>query len=481
MREYLKAIGFSDLNSRKKIDELINEIKKNPSRKNWFQIDEEEAIFIYEKDFAEAVGIAVIEVMDRDGYQVTDHFYPYVRGANYLYHEDLEFEHYTDKEGYAGICDENNIGIPLIFHVNNPVDYLKIVYGKFHDKINSITLSGMSKKGMIILPVEKDEFQEREERKGNELRNEMIDAAKAGDIEAMEQLTLEDMDTYTAVSSRSKKEDLFTIVTSYFMPHSVECDKYSVLGKIINVMEMQNSRTKEIFYYLSVECNSIQIEFTIAKEDLMVGIAGAAWIGSALILMLIAAVSRRIKDIMVILILGMMFSSGVGAVVQILQYLSNEAALKSFVVWTMGSLGDVTLGQLGLLLPAVVLGLVLAVAVIKPLNLLLLGENYARTMGLDIRRSRQLIFLSTTLLAGTVTAFCGPIGFIGLAVPHVARILFADADHRILVPASILTGIVVMLLCDVLAKLLTFPINTITALLGIPIVIWVVIRNKSIV
>lgn len=208
------------------------------------------------------------------------------------------------------------------------------------------------------------------------------------------------------------------------------------------------------------------------------GIAGAAWIGSALILMLIAAVSRRIKDIMVILILGMMFSSGVGAIVQILQYLSNEAALKSFVVWTMGSLGDVTLG---LLLPAVVLGLVLAVAVIKPLNLLLLGENYARTMGLDIRRSRQLIFLSTTLLAGTVTAFCGPIGFIGLAVPHVARILFADADHRILVPASILTGIVVMLLCDVLAKLLTFPINTITALLGIPIVIWVVIRNKSIV
>ena len=207
------------------------------------------------------------------------------------------------------------------------------------------------------------------------------------------------------------------------------------------------------------------------------GIAGAAWIGSVLI----AAVSRRIKDIMVILILGMMFSSGVGAVVQILQYLSNEAALKSFVVWTMGSLGDVTLGQLGLLLPAVVLGLVLAVAVIKPLNLLLLGENYARTMGLDIRRSRQLIFLSTTLLAGTVTAFCGPIGFIGLAVPHVARILFADADHRILVPASILTGIVVMLLCDVLAKLLTFPINTITALLGIPIVIWVVIRNKSIV
>ena len=193
------------------------------------------------------------------------------------------------------------------------------------------------------------------------------------------------------------------------------------------------------------------------------------------------AVSRRIKDIMVILILGMMLGSGISSVVEILQYLSSEAALKSFVIWTMGSLGDVTGSQLALLLPVVTAGLALAVAVIKPLNLLLLGENYARTMGLNVQRTRTLIFLSTVLLAGTVTAFCGPIGFIGLAVPHVARILFADADHRILVPASILTGIVVMLLCDVLAKLLTFPINTITALLGIPIVIWVVIRNKSIV
>ena len=167
--------------------------------------------------------------------------------------------------------------------------------------------------------------------------------------------------------------------------------------------------------------------------------------------------------------------------VEILQYLSSEAALKSFVIWTMGSLGDVTGGNLALMLPVVAAGLVLSVAAIKPLNLLLLGENYARTMGLNVQRTRTLLFLSTVLLAGTVTAFCGPIGFIGLAVPHVPRILFADADHRILVPASILTGIVVMLLCDVLAKLLTFPINTITALLGIPIVIWVVIRNKSIV
>ena len=211
-----------------------------------------------------------------------------------------------------------------------------------------------------------------------------------------------------------------------------------------------------------------------------IGTAGAAWLGSALILAFVASVSTRIKDIMVILILGMMISSGVSAVVQILQYLSNEEALKSFVIWTMGSLGDVTTNQLHLMLPAVLLGLVVSVAVIKPLNLLLLGEQYARTMGLNVRRSRYLIFLSTTLLAGTVTAFCGPIGFVGLAIPHIARMLFSNADHRILLPASALCGAVTLLICDIVSKSLTLPINTITALLGIPIVIWVVIRNKSI-
>ena len=209
------------------------------------------------------------------------------------------------------------------------------------------------------------------------------------------------------------------------------------------------------------------------------GTAGAAWLGSALILAFVASVSTRIKDIMVILILGMMISSGVSAVVQILQYLSNEESLKSFVIWTMGSLGDVTSKQLGLLLPAVLIGLSVSVAVIKPLNLLLLGEQYARTMGLNVRRSRYLIFLSTTLLAGTVTAFCGPIGFVGLAIPHIARMLFRNADHRVLVPASALCGAVVLLSCDIVSKWLTLPINTITALLGIPIVIWVVIRNKN--
>ena len=211
-----------------------------------------------------------------------------------------------------------------------------------------------------------------------------------------------------------------------------------------------------------------------------IGIAGAAWLGAALVLVVIAAVGHRIKDIMVILILGMMFSSGIGAIVQILQYVANDESLKMFVVWTMGSLGDVTFNQLAVLIPSIATGLLLAVVTIKPLNLLLFGEEYAVTMGLNVRRSRGLLFLSTTLLAGTVTAFCGPIGFIGLAMPHVTRMLFRNSDHRVLVPGTVLSGASALLLCDLVSKLFTLPINAITALLGIPIVVWVVLRNKSV-
>lgn len=224
---------------------------------------------------------------------------------------------------------------------------------------------------------------------------------------------------------------------------------------------------------------------SVASETLRnIGVVGSAWIGAALILTVIMAVSVRLKDIMAILILGMMFGSATSAIVQILQYLSPDSALKSFVVWTMGSLSGVSLQQLGLMSGIVVAGLALSIYLIKPLNLLLLGENYARTMGLNIRWIRFLLFASTTLLAGTVTAFCGPIGFIGIAVPHVARMLTGNADHRVLMPASMLMGSVTMLLCDIIAQLpgheMVLPVNTITALLGIPIIVLVIVRNRKI-
>lgn len=214
-----------------------------------------------------------------------------------------------------------------------------------------------------------------------------------------------------------------------------------------------------------------------------IGAVGAAWIGAAAILLVIMAVTTRIKDIMAVLILGMMFGSAATAIVEILQYMSPEGAVKSYVVWTMGSLGGVLLSELWILVPALASGLIISVALIKPLNMLLLGENYARTMGLNIRSARLWIFASTILLAGTVTAYCGPISFIGLAVPHIVRMAFREADHRVLMPASMICGGGIMLFCDIVSQLpsadLVLPINTVTALIGIPVVIAVIFRTRK--
>ena len=215
-----------------------------------------------------------------------------------------------------------------------------------------------------------------------------------------------------------------------------------------------------------------------------IGVTGVALIGSAAILFMVMALSRRIKSISVILILGMMLGSAISAVVGILQYMGTEESLKSFIVWTMGSLSNVDTQQLYIFAPVVVVGLILSLVAAKPLNMLLLGESNARTLGLNIRLSRGVIFLATTLLAGTVTAYCGPIGFVGLAMPHLARMTFRTSDHRTLMPAVMLWGSVAMLLCcllsDVIARYsVVLPVNTLTALLGVPIIIFVVLRNRN--
>jgi iron complex transport system permease protein len=207
----------------------------------------------------------------------------------------------------------------------------------------------------------------------------------------------------------------------------------------------------------------------------------AAALGSAAVLVLILAVSIRISDIMTILILGMLFGSAISALVSILQYFSNEYSLKTYVLWTMGSLGGVSTSQLKVMGPAVLGGLILSIFSGKLLNALLLGENYALTLGVNIRLARTMVFLSTSILAGSITAFCGPIGFVGIAVPHLARMIFQTASHHILIPASMLGGAILMLISDIICQLpgtsFVLPINSITALLGIPIVIWIVTRN----
>ncbi|MDR0725159.1 MAG: iron ABC transporter permease, partial [Prevotellaceae bacterium] len=214
--------------------------------------------------------------------------------------------------------------------------------------------------------------------------------------------------------------------------------------------------------------------FAIIESLHDLGTYAAALGGSSIVLILILLVSSRVKDVMSVLLLGVMFGSGISAIISILQYFSASSGVKSYVIWTMGSLGSVTSDRILLMGCTLLAGIALSIYSIKPLNALLLGENYAKSMGVNIRRSRNIVFLGTSILTGTATAFCGPIGFIGIAVPHLTRMLFRQADHRILMPGTMLIGACIMLLCDVLSQCVvkdaTLPINSITALLGIPVI-----------
>jgi len=200
-------------------------------------------------------------------------------------------------------------------------------------------------------------------------------------------------------------------------------------------------------------------------------------------MILMMFISSKVRDILTVLIIGIMLSSGISAIVSIMQYFSNETMLKAYVIWTMGSLGNLTSEQLVVLSISLSTGIILGILSIKMLNALLLGENYAASIGLNIRLARLIIFAGTSILAGSVTAFCGPVGFIGIAVPHIARILFKTSDHRILIPATILLGAVIMVASDIISQLpgseKVLPVNSVTSLVGIPVVIWVVLRNRK--
>lgn len=212
-------------------------------------------------------------------------------------------------------------------------------------------------------------------------------------------------------------------------------------------------------------------------------LAIAAWAGSGAVLMLMMMISARVKEIMTVLIIGIMLSSGISAIVTIMQYFSNETMLKSFVIWTMGSLGNLTTEQLKVLTICISAGIILSVFSTKMLNALLLGDNYASSMGLRVRYARTLVFLCTSILAGSVTAFCGPIGFIGIAVPHIARMLFRTSDHRILIPGTVLAGGAIMLASDIISQLPgsghVLPVNAVASFIGVPVVIWIIMRNRK--
>ncbi len=206
--------------------------------------------------------------------------------------------------------------------------------------------------------------------------------------------------------------------------------------------------------------------------------------GSFLVLLAVVALSVKIKDSVSLLIIGLMFGSVTGAVVSVLQFFSEAKQLQLYLVWTFGSLGGLDWSELLILTLVLLVGLSITLFLIKPLNTLLLSENYAQSMGVNIKKTRLLIVVSTSLLAGSITAFCGPIAFVGLAVPHLTRLLFNTSDHKILVPAVTLSGIIVMLLCDIVSQLpgsqYVLPINAITSLIGAPVVIWLILSKGGI-
>jgi len=221
---------------------------------------------------------------------------------------------------------------------------------------------------------------------------------------------------------------------------------------------------------------------TTFSMGMQVSIIAVATVGSIAVLLLMLLIAGRTRDAVTLLIIGLMVGAGVSALTGILQYFSNRDALRSFILWSFGSLGGVTLTELRILIPASFIVIIISWSMSKALNLLLTGEQYAFSMGLSIKKSRLLLILLTGAGAGLVTAYCGPIAFIGIAVPHIARMIWNSADHRILIPATAISGAGVMLLCDMIAQLPGYqtilPVNIITALLGAPFVIWLLMRNR---
>jgi iron complex transport system permease protein len=214
------------------------------------------------------------------------------------------------------------------------------------------------------------------------------------------------------------------------------------------------------------------------------GIILASCIGSLLVLFLILIVSQQLKDTMSILIVGLMFSSFTSAIVSVFTYFSSAEQLQKYTFWSMGSIGNLSWENIMLLTAAVFFGLLLSLLSLKPLDALLLGENYAKSMGLNIQKARYIIIIATSILAGSITAFAGPIAFVGLAVPHLAKLSFKTSNHKILFFGTVLIGAIIMLFCDMVSQMpgfdFTLPINAITSIIGAPVVIWLIVRKKNI-
>ncbi|MDE6405129.1 MAG: DUF3881 family protein [Lachnospiraceae bacterium] len=269
MHKFMRAIGFSQLTDRREEQRLITDIIMNATHRSYTSNGEDTILAEFCEDFAQDIGIAVCGEFDAEEKFTYDYFYPYLRGTGISSCEDVSVERHADKESYAGVCDDIKVGVSLIFYLQNIVPYVK---AQTTDMLpvtgTTLTLSGLSISGNIILPIGKDESDRRRIQKDSISRNQLIAAARKGDEDAIESLTLEDMDIYSTISKKILTEDVFSLVDTYFMPYGVECDQYSVMGEIMDISLRVNRITREEIYVLRLCCNDLEFDICINKKDL---------------------------------------------------------------------------------------------------------------------------------------------------------------------------------------------------------------------
>ena len=269
MHKYMRAIGFSEYSDRKKLKELLTDVILNADERSYTMNSEGILIGEFCRNFADRMGIAVCGEFDEEDKFIYEYYYPYLKGDEITTNEDVTVERHAARESYAGMCDEVKVGISLIFYLQNMIPYVKAkAMGMLPVRGTSLTLTGLSTSGMIIMPIQKNESQKERVRKERAERNHLLAAARKGDEDAIETLTLEDMDLYTSISRRIQKEDVYSMVDTYFMPYGMECDQYSVLGEILQVDLVTNQITGEEIYLLKICSNELTFDVSINIIDL---------------------------------------------------------------------------------------------------------------------------------------------------------------------------------------------------------------------
>ena len=268
MHSYLKSVGFSNLKKGKDIDKILKDICNNYDEKHTVQEDANHVFVEYTKSFGTDIGITVCGTTDEDGFHM-EYYFPYFQGTGITTREDLVIEKRSANDSYAGVCEDIRMGVSLIFYLQNAAEYKKEnMLNRLLSQNISTTFSGLATQGKILLSVCKSDEQIISDREATKNRSKLIAEARNGDEEAIESLTLEDIDMYSMVSRRIMEEDVFSIVDTFFMPHGMECDQYHILGEISNISETDNVYTKEKLYCLTVLCNEITFDICINKSDL---------------------------------------------------------------------------------------------------------------------------------------------------------------------------------------------------------------------